>query len=263
MRAIHRQLGQTVPVVDQLNATGARRTMRIVGVAVFPSFSRGGFAATDLGNGAMVPASVLSVRSTPSATTACRANATCYNFFLIRYRPDTDLAVTAARLTEAVHANGCPPGPVSCSVITDQRPSDIKNYTGIRDTPLALGAVVALLAVGTLAHLLFTSVHRRRRDLAVLKTLGLSKPQLLRVVAWEASSLAAVALLVGLPLGAVAGRWSWALFAGSVGVAGQATVSVPLILLAIPAALLLANLIAGAPGWAAARISPARILRSE
>jgi ABC-type lipoprotein release transport system permease subunit len=162
-----------------------------------------------------------------------------------------------------VHANGCPPGPVSCSVITDQRPSDIKNYTGIRDTPLVLGAVVALLAVGTLAHVLFTSVHRRRRDLAVLKTLGLSKSQLRRVVAWEASSLAAVALLAGLPLGAVAGRWSWALFAGSIGVGGQASVPVPLILLAIPAVLLLTNLIAGAPGWAAARIRPARILRSE
>lgn len=93
-------------------------------------------------------------------------------------------------------------------MITDQRPSDIKNYTGVRDTPLALGAVVALLAAGTLAHVLLTSVHRRRRDLAILKALGLSRSQLLRVLAWEASALAAVALLIGLPLGAVAGRWS-------------------------------------------------------
>lgn len=264
MRAIHRQLGQTVPVVDQmLNGTAVRHTMRIVGVVVFASFSRGGFAATGLGNGAVVPASVLSVRSTPSATSACRTSATCYNFFLIRYRPGTNLAATAARLTAAVHASGCPPGPVSCSVITDQRPSDIKNYTGIRDTPLVLGAIVALLAVGTLGHVLFTSVHRRRRDLAVLKTLGLCRSQLLRVVAWEASSLAAVALLAGLPLGALAGRGSWALFAGSIGVAGQASVPLPLILLAIPATLLLANLIAAAPGWAAARIRPAHILRSE
>jgi ABC-type antimicrobial peptide transport system permease subunit len=259
MRAVRRQLGQTVPVV----ANGTRRTMRIVGVAVFASFSRGGFAATDLGNGAAVPASVLSVRSTPSATSACRTTATCYNFFLIRYKPGTNLRAAAARLTAAVHASGCPPGPVSCSVITDQRPSDIQNYTGVRDTPLALGAVVALLAAGTLAHVLLTSVHRRRRDLAILKALGLSRSQLLRVVAWEASALAAVALLIGLPLGAVAGRWSWVLFARSVGVASQASFPVPLLLLAIPAALLLANLIAAAPGWTAAQVRPARILRSE
>ena len=263
MRAIHRQLGQTVPVVDQLlNGTGARRTMRIVGVAVFPSFSRGGFAATDLGNGAAVPASVLSVRSTPSATTACRTSATCYNFFLIRYKPGTNLAATAAGLTAAVHANGCPPGPVSCSVITDQRPSDIKNYTGIRDTPLVLGAVVALLAVGTLAHVLFTSVHRRRRDLAVLKTLGLSRSQLQRVVAWEASSLAAVALLVGLPLGALAGGHG-PCSPGPSESPGKPASRCRSILLAIPAALLLANLIAAPPGWAAARIRPAHVLRSE
>jgi ABC-type lipoprotein release transport system permease subunit len=148
-------------------------------------------------------------------------------------------------------------------VITDQRPSDIKNYTGVRDTPLALGAVVALLAAGTLAHMLLTSVHRRRRDLAILKALGLSRSQLLRVLTWEASALAAVALLIGLPLGAVAGRWSWVLFAWSVGVAGHASFPVPLLLLAIPAVLLLANLIAAAPGWTAAQIRPGRILRSE
>ena len=88
-------------------------------------------------------------------------------------------------------------------------------------------------------------------------------PQVLGVVSWQASALAVAALLVGLPLGVVAGRWSWALFAGSVGVAGQADVPVPLVLLAIPAALLLASLIAAAPGWAAARIRPALILRSE
>lgn len=98
-----------------------------------------------------------------------------------------------------------------------------------------------------------TGPDRRRRDLAVLKTLGLSRSQV--------SSLAGAALLVGLPVGALAGRWSWALFAGSIGVAGQASVPLPLILLAIPAALLLANLIAAAPGWAAARIRPAYILR--
>jgi ABC-type lipoprotein release transport system permease subunit len=61
--------------------------------------------------------------------------------------------------------------------------------------------VLALLAVGTLAHVLLTGVQRRRRDLAVLKILGLLRSQLLRVVSWQASALAAVALLVGLPVG--------------------------------------------------------------
>jgi ABC-type antimicrobial peptide transport system permease subunit len=262
MRAVRRQLGQTVQVVvNHVNGTpgsGAKHTMRIVGVAVFPSFGLNGLAATDLGTGAAVSASVLSV---PAPRTGCDGRVTCYNFFLMRYKPGTDLDAAAARLTAAVTAAGCPL--IVCSVTSDQRPGDIQNYAGVRDTPLVLGAALALLAVGTLTHVLLTGVRRRRRDLAVLKTLGLTRSQVLKVVSWQASALAAAALLAGLPLGAVAGRWSWDLFAGSAGVARQAEVPVPLMLLAIPAALLLANLIAAGPGWAAARIRPALILRSE
>jgi ABC-type antimicrobial peptide transport system permease subunit len=263
LRAVHRQLGQTVRVVvNQVATTGqlVHRTMRIVGVAVFPAFGRGSFTATDLGNGAAVSASVL---SEPFAQTNCGSGSTCYNFFLLRYRPGTHLRAAAARLTTAVTAAGCPPGPESCTVTADQRPSDIRNYIGVRDTPLILGAVLALLAVGTLAHVLLTSVRRRRRDLAVLKTLGLLSSQVIRVVSWQASALAMAALLVGLPLGVVAGRWSWAVFARSIGVASHADIPVPLVLLAIPATLLLANLIAAGPGWAATRIRPALTLRSE
>jgi putative ABC transport system permease protein len=148
-------------------------------------------------------------------------------------------------------------------VTTDQRPSDIQDYTGVRDTPLILGAVLALLAVGTLAHVLLTGVRRRRRDLAVLKTLGLLRSQLLRVVTWQACALAAAALLAGLPAGLLAGRWAWALFARSVGVAGTADVPLPIVLLVIPVTLLAASLLAAGPGWAAARIRPALILHAE
>jgi ABC-type lipoprotein release transport system permease subunit len=148
-------------------------------------------------------------------------------------------------------------------VYGDQRPGDILSYAGIRDTPLVLAAVLALLAAAMLAHVLLTGVRRRRRDLAVLKTLGLTRSQLIKVVSWQASALAMAALLAGLPLGALAGRWSWELFAGAAGVAGQADIPVPLVLLAIPTVLLLANLIAAGPGWAAAQTRAALIMRSE
>ncbi len=47
---------------------------------------------------------------------------------------------------------------------------------------------------------------------------------MIRVVSWQASALATTALLVGLPLGVLVGRWSWALFAESAGVAHQANI---------------------------------------
>jgi hypothetical protein len=53
------------------------------------------------------------------------------------------------------------------------------------------------------------------------------------------------------------------LFASSLGVSGTAVIPVRLVLLAIPVTWLLALLIAAGPGWAAARISPAPVLRAE
>jgi len=126
-----------------------------------------------------------------------------------------------------------------------------------------LGAVLAMLAVATIAHVLLTSVRRRRRDLAVLKTLGFTRAQVLRLVTWQATALATTALIAGLPLGALAGRLAWAFFANAAGVAPQPDVPMPLILLAIPVTLVLASLIAAGPGWAAARVHPAVALRTE
>jgi len=253
LRALGLHIGQQVEV----GAEGTTSQMRVVGSAVFAAFSVGGSSATDLGTGAVVSASALSQPNPPF----CARRATCYNFFLLRYEPGTDPWAAAARLKAAAARAGCPPG--LCVVTTDQRPSDIQDYTGVRDTPLILGAVLALLAVGTLAHVLLTGVRRRRRDLAVLKTLGLLRSQLLRVVTWQACALAAAALLAGLPAGLLAGRWAWALFARSVGVAGTADVPLPIVLLVIPVTLLAASLLAAGPGWAAARIRPALILHAE
>jgi hypothetical protein len=185
--------------------------MTIGGSAVFAAFSVAGGSATDLGSGAAVAASVLSRPNPPF----CIGTATCYNFFLLRFRPGADLHLAADRLERAVTKAGCPTG--LCLVTSRQQPADIQNYRGVRDTPFVLGAALGLLAVGTLSHVLFTAVFRRRRDLAVLKALGMRRSQLMRVVSWQASALAATAVLIGVPAGAVAGRWPWAPFAGSVG----------------------------------------------
>jgi FtsX-like permease family/MacB-like periplasmic core domain len=253
LAAGHWRIGQAVPVT----ANGRVRRMRITGTAVFPAFSVAGGSATDLGTGAAVPAAVLSQPAPPG----CPGPQTCYNFFLLRYRPGTNLAAAAAAVRRAVTRIGCPPG--LCLVTADQRPQDILDYASVRATPLVLGAVLALLAVGTLTHALVTGVRRRRRDLAVLKTLGLRRAQLLAVVSWQASALAAAALAVGIPLGAVAGRWAWEVFAGSLGAAPAPEVPVPWLLLVIPVTIALASLLAAGPGWAAARVSPALVLRAE
>ena len=264
MRALGVRIGQTVrATVDW--ATGhpgpaTQRLLRVTGTVVLPDFGQSGLSSdTDLGNGAVVSPTLLSTIQTFPGCTSARD--TCYSLLLFRYRPGTNLPAAQTALLAAAARAGCPYG--ACTVTADQRPGDIKNYAAIRDTPLTLAAVLGVLAVGTLAHVLLTGVRRRRRDLAVLKTLGFTRWEVLRTVAWEASALAAAALAVGIPLGVIAGRVGWALFANATGVASQATVNVPLVLLAIPATLLLANIIAAWPGWAAARLRPAQVLRTE
>ena len=252
-----RMLGLHVGQRVRVSANNSTSVMRIVGSAVFAAFTVGGGSATDLGTGAAVSASVLSQPNPP----ACPGRATCYNFFLLRYKPGTNVHAAAGRLEAEVTRAGCPRG--LCLVTADQRPSDIEHYTGVRDTPLVLGTLLGVLAVGTLSHALLAGVRRRYRDLALLKALGLVRSQLLRVVCWQATALAAVSLLAGVPLGVLAGRWAWAVFAWSAGVADQADVPAPLVLAAIPATVLLANLIAVGPGWTAARIPAATALRSE
>jgi ABC-type antimicrobial peptide transport system permease subunit len=156
---------------------------------------------------------------------------------------------------------GCPIG--SCFESTDLRPADISDYARIRQTPLVLALVLGFLGAGTLAYVLVTSIRRRRRDLAVLKTLGFVRRQISGAVAWQSSAIAAVALLLGLPIGIGLGRWVWALFANSVGVAGDPSVPLLVVLLIVPGALLLANVIAAGPGRSAAKIGAAAVLRSE
>lgn len=71
------------------------------------------------------------------------------------------------------------------------------------------------------------------------------------------------ALLIGLPIGAAAGRWGWTAFAGQLGVLPEPIVPLVPALIAVPASLVLANLIGMPFGRTAARTSAAAILRSE
>jgi ABC-type lipoprotein release transport system permease subunit len=139
----------------------------------------------------------------------------------------------------------------------------VSNLGEIGDAPLVMAGVVALLAAATLAHTLVTSVRRRGRDLAILKTIGFARRQVSATVAWQATTLAVVAVVIGIPLGVVAGRWGWNVFADRLGVVPAPVIPIVAVVLIIPATLAVANLVAAIPGRLAARTRPAEVLRSE
>jgi ABC-type lipoprotein release transport system permease subunit len=107
------------------------------------------------------------------------------------------------------------------------------------------------------------AVRRRRRELAVLRTLGLTGRQTRLVVLTQASVLAVIGLALGIPLGLAIGRALWRIVADFTPLAYHSPLAVwPLVLIA-PVTLLAANLLAAWPGHRAARLRPGRILREE
>ena len=142
-------------------------------------------------------------------------------------------------------------------------PADLVNFGQLQDLPLLLGLALGLLALLTITHLLLTSVHRRRRDLAVLRALGFTGGQVRATVSWMAVTLAAVALAVGIPVGLLCGSQAWRFFAGQLGISDVTRTPVLSFVLLAVAGLALAVAIASVPGISASRIRPADALRAE
>ena len=149
------------------------------------------------------------------------------------------------------------------SVIGVQRPAEILNYRSLGDTPGFLGAGLAAGAIAALALTLIASVRRRRRDLAVLKTLGFTERQLAATVAWHSSTAVAIGVVAGVPLGIALGRTLWDLFAHDINAVPAPSVPVGQVVLIALGALVVANVIAAIPGRLAARTPTALVLRSE
>src|SRR5262249_57244033 len=92
------------------------------------------------------------------------------------------------------------------------------SWGGIQGGRAGAAIIFAAAAVAALAHALLVSMRRRRRELAILKTLGFTRRQVAATLAWQATAIAVVAVIVGLPVGILAGRWAWNLFADQLGV---------------------------------------------
>ena len=142
-------------------------------------------------------------------------------------------------------------------------PTAVVSLGQLRSLPLALGVFFALLASATVAHALVTTVRRRRQELAVLRSLGFTRRQSRLAIVWQATLIAVAGIVLGVPLGIVAGRLVWRSLADSFPVVYVPPIAIAAILLVVPAALAVANLLAVLPARAAARIRPAEALRVE
>jgi predicted lysophospholipase L1 biosynthesis ABC-type transport system permease subunit len=225
-------------------SAGHRTThLRVVGQVVLPDFGFG----SGLGDGAGLTLGGIR-RVVPEAQT------NVYGFDL---RPGTDVPAEIRHLERVL------PGTTGSQVISPRIGDRLNNLQKIQGLLLAMAGLIAVTALAALTHLLVTSIRRRRRDLAILKTLGFIRRQVWATVAWQASSVALVALVVGVPVGIAAGRWTWNLFAGNVGVVPEPAVPLLAALLVVPITVVAANVVAALPARAAGRVQPGSVLRSE
>ena len=246
LESLHKRIGDRVDVSLGTGEKGV--SMRVVGRSVTPLF----YGEARLGEGALLTFDNAK-RLDPKGEFVTSSDA------VVRWAAGADRAAkqrrVLARLSKVAGR--------SLVVLPTEKPTDIVNFGRVQSMPLLLGAVLALLGTATLTHTLVTAIGRRRRDLAVLKTIGFVRRQVTSTVAWQATTMVAIALLVGMPIGVALGRWAWTLLAGQLGVVSEPETPLPPVLLVIPATLLVANLVAVVPGWLAGRIRPAVALRAE
>lgn len=239
---LHARVGASA----QVSMPGQRPVrFRIVGTAIFPTLSD----ALGLGHGAGI--TLAGLRRVPGVPPVPP------DTLLVRFRPGTDPQAATATLASQA-ARGGPfivEGPAT--------PTDLVNFGQVRNLPMLLGIALSGLALATIMHLLITSVRRRRRDFAILRSLGFTRGQIRRTAAWQAATLASAALAIGISAGLVCGRVAWQIFARHLGIVPVLDIPVLQFAVVIPTALALSVAIAMIPGTSAARAQPTRLLRSE
>ena len=142
-------------------------------------------------------------------------------------------------------------------------PISLVNFGEAVDFPLIFGLILATSGAATLAHLLVVSVARRRREIGLLKVLGFTNSQVGSVVAWQATTLAGIGIIVGTPLGVVIGRAVWTEFARNLGAVPVSVVPIWFLGALLAGVVIVANLIAIAPALVATQSKPKELLRAQ
>jgi hypothetical protein len=238
MHALRTHIGAKVSTTG---AKGRDVDERVVGEAVFPQIAD----AQPVADGAWF---------TRAGWYAAGATNDQFSRYLVgTYTPHADRGAIARQIAARPGTN-----PVGGPVV----PTEIGRLRTINWFPTVTAALLALLALIAVGHAVTTSTRRRRRDHAVLQTIGFVRPQVRHTVEWQATALACGGLIVGIPLGVLVGDLIWRAIANSLGV--RVIVARPAgVLLLIPVVIIAINVIAFFPAYAASRRRPAVSLRTE
>jgi FtsX-like permease family len=260
-----RQLGKHVGDTVLAGVRPHRRWLRIVGTVTLPSFGVSLTEHVSLGRGAMLSEHDLLATqglSTAPATSPDTSSQADPSAMAIDLKPGTT-AAQRARLVQWITSHNPDGTPGGTYQLTHFRAAAIENASQMGGQPLSLALGVTAAAMLSLALTVLSSVRRRRRELALLKALGMTRRQLREIVAWQTTLTLVVAVVIGVPLGIAGGRWAWHAFAGSLGVVPVTAIPLAVLVLGAAVLLLAGNVLTLAPATVAARTAPAAALRAE
>jgi ABC-type lipoprotein release transport system permease subunit len=243
MSELHTHLGDTILLGSD------RSPVKVVGFAILPAVARyPGAQKAGLGEGALL---------SPAAVDRFGGPTTMAPYYSIQTTGGLTGQELAAKVKKVV------PTGIQVTVSSPPEPSNIAALKALRATPVVLAGLLVLLITATVIHAVVLAIRRRRGDLAVLQAMGMRPGQVIRSALWQATTIALIAGVVGVPLGIIVGRWAWILLAHSLGVFEHPIVPIAAITLAGAVVLLAANLVGLVPGWRVAHRHPGIVLRAE
>jgi hypothetical protein len=261
------ELGKKVGDTVRIGTGSSARPVTITGITTLPSFGLATAEHVSLGSGAMLTLATLAAavgRGHGQAGGPAAVGAVFPSAVAIDLTPGTPHGQRDQLVRRLVAADPSGiPGYTYQLTRADAQASAVLNAGHLRGQPLALALGIAAAAAISLALTVLGLVRRRRHELALLKTLGMTRGQVRGVVAWQTTLTLLIAVVLGGPLGVVAGRWGWRAFAGSLGVAPVTDVPLLAVFGLLAALVLAGNLLAAVPAAVAARTQPAVTLRTE
>jgi hypothetical protein len=257
-------LGKSTGDDVRIGVGGAGATLHVVGIATFPTIGITHGAHTSLGVGALVAPPLVpgfDRQATGDGPPRSGPGPAGPPVIFVRHATGADVGAAHAAVVAAASSIGQYPG--SATVLGSQRPAEVVNTDDVGGAPALLASTLGGAAVVSLSIALAASVRRRRRELALLRSLGFTQRQVAATVAWQSTATMTVGLLVGAPIGIAVGRLLWAAFADQLDVVSRPVVPIVQLILIVALALVLAAVAAAIPAGMAQRIRTAAVLAGE
>jgi FtsX-like permease family len=255
------QLGKSVGNSVRVGTGPNARTLKIVGTVTLPSIGVQLSDHVSLGRGAMLSESTLlevlglsGIRSAPEAVSALPSTVA------IDLKPAASAQQVVERLRNWATTQG---GQGDLYQVPRVLGAQIVNAGQMGSQPVVLAIALAVGVLLSLTTTILAAAWRRRRELAVLKALGLTRRQLRIIVTVQTLILLLIAVVVGIPVGIAAGHLLWDNFAASLGVVPVVVVPLAALVVGVIALLLVGTALATIPALVAARTPTAVVLRAE